>query len=191
MWTEEQMIGYLKNNIKEKRLKHCLRVKDTAEKLAKIYNVDKDKAAIAGLMHDLAKEKTSDEVITLCKKEGYNVDPIVGSNLNTLHGAASAIIARDLMGVTDEDTLNAMAYHTIGRKNMSTLEKVIYLADYIEPFRDFDGVEQLRILAQESLDEAMLKAFDNTIKFVISKGELVHIGTIEARNFILLQKINK
>ncbi|MDP4143881.1 MAG: bis(5'-nucleosyl)-tetraphosphatase (symmetrical) YqeK [Bacillota bacterium] len=188
MWDEKQMEEYLKRNLKESRYLHSLSVRDTAEYLAQKYDSDINKARIAGLVHDCAKNMSDKELIRICKKEGYSIDEICESSPQLLHGYVGSIIAHDKMGINDEDILNAIAYHTTGRKHMSLLEKIIYIADYIEPFRIFPGVQLLRETTERNLEEALLLSFDNTIKFVISKGGLIHKDTIEARNFVISQK---
>ena len=110
-------------------------------------------------------------------------------SINLMHGLAGSIIAKHIMGIEDEDVLNSISYHTTGRKNMTILEKIIYIADYIEPMRNFPGVDELRKIAYSNLDEALLLSFDNTIKYVITKGQLLHLDTIEARNYILYNRI--
>jgi len=106
-----------------------------------------------------------------------------------IHGPVGAKIATDLFKITDRDILSAIEYHTYGKKNMTKLEKIIYLADLIEEGRDYPGVEELRALAERDLDRAVLKALDNSIIHVIAKGGLIHPNTIEARNYII-NKLN-
>lgn len=84
--------------------------------------------------------------------------------------------------------LDAVKYHTLAKRDMSTLEKIIYIADYIEPGRDFPGVEELREITREDLDKGVLKGLENTILFVIKQGNLIHPLTIEARNFLIMQE---
>ncbi len=93
------------------------------------------------------------------------------------------------MGIEDIDILNAVKYHTTGRNNMSMLEKIIYLADIIEPLRGFNGVERLRKLALIDIDKAMIESLNSTIQYVVSKGELLHIDTVIARNCLVNDKL--
>ncbi len=185
MWNEEQMKSYLQENLSVGRFKHSLGVQISAERLAKMYGADIVKAGIAGLIHDCAKEMDKKEMLDICKKNGCDIDYVLEANPALLHGAAGAIIAREVMEVQDEDILNSIKNHTIGKKDMSLLEKVIYLADYIEPSRNFSGVEDLRSAVFRSLDEALILSFDKTIEVVISRGDLIHKDTVEARNFII------
>lgn len=189
MWNEKEITEYLRLNLDNQRFKHSLRVQETSISLAKHYNIDKDKASLAGLVHDCAKNFNIIEVVNILEKNGYNIDKMFLKNSNIMHGLVGSIIAETIMNITDRDILNAIAFHTTGRANMSMLEKVIFIADYIEPMRNFIGVEELRELAYKNLEDALLLSFNNTIKYVIDKGELIHMDTIEARNFILYTKI--
>lgn len=185
MWSEEQIKNYLKQNLRNKRYEHVLGVRDTAIKLAEHYKEDTEKARFAALIHDCAKNISDDQIILIAEKHKLAIDDITKISPQLLHGSIAAIIAKEEMGITDEDVLNAVTYHTTGRKGMSLLEKIIYIADYIEPSRNFQGVDELRRAAFQDLDKALIKAFDNTIKFVVERGQLLHINTIEGRNYLL------
>lgn len=185
MWTEEEIVSYLKENLKEKRFKHSLSVRDTAVKLAEFYNEDAEKAKIAGLVHDCAKYLVYRETIEISKKYGYDIDEISLKNPELLHGVAGAYIAKNTMGIEDKQILNAIVCHTTGKINMSVLEKIIFIADYIEPLRNFPGVEEVRRKTYENLDEALIMAFNKTIKYVVENGQLLHLDTVKARNYLM------
>jgi predicted HD superfamily hydrolase involved in NAD metabolism len=189
MWSEDKIIDYLQKNLNPQRYEHSLRVRDTSIALAQHYKTDISQARLAGLTHDCAKDMENVEIINIIEKFGYNIEGINKRTPNLMHGLAGAIVAKNTMGIEDEDVLNSITYHTTGRKNMSLLEKIIYIADYIEPMRNFPGVEDLRKLAYTNIDEALLLSFDNTIKYVIAKGQLLHLDTIDARNSMLCDKI--
>lgn len=188
MWTENEIIEYLKSNLKESRFKHSLSVRDTAVKLAEKYDADVEKARLAGLVHDCAKNLKSSEIIDICTEAGYNLNEVEICNPEILHGLAGSIIAKNKMGIVDEDVLSAVRFHTTGKKNMTLLEKLIYIADYVEPLRDFPGVDELRKTINKNLDEAMLLSFDQTIKYVMKRGMLIHLDTVEARNYMIYNK---
>lgn len=188
MWSEEKIKDYLKKNLKEKRFNHSIGVSKTAESLAKKYGEDSDKARVAGLLHDIAKNMKDEEIVSTVENVGIEIDYVFKSNPNLMHGLAGAIICRNVVGVTDKDILGAVEFHTTGKANMSMLEKIICLADYIEPSRNFEGVDDLRNTAQESIDKALLMALDGTIKFVLEKKQLLHYKTVEARNYLILNK---
>lgn len=185
MWPLTKMDEYLKENLKEQRYIHTLGVKDTAVSMASFYGEDTKKAEIAGLLHDCAKNLKNEDLLNMASKSGFNIDLVSMWEPQLLHGLCGSIIAEKIMGVSDKYILDSIIYHTTGRENMTKLDKIIYLADYIEPNRNFQGVDFLRNLSYIDLDKAMLYAFDNTIKYVISKGKLIHMETIKGRNYIL------
>lgn len=185
MWNEKEMLDYLHINLKESRLRHSLSVSETAVALATKYGEDIDKARIAGLVHDCVKNMKDAQLIEVARLHEIQLDEIYLQNPSILHGLVGSIIAREVMGIEDEDILSAIRYHTTGRKNMSILEKIIYIADYIEPLRKFNGVEELRSLSEMDLDAAVIQSLENTIKYVIIQKQLLHTDTVEARNYLL------
>ena len=187
MWNEKEMLHYLQINLSESRLYHSLSVSETAVTLATKYGENIESARIAGLVHDCAKNMKDAELIKVASEHGTQIDEIYINNPSILHGLVGSIIASEVMEIRDEDILRSIHYHTTGRKNMSTLEKIIYIADYIEPLRKFNGVDELRTLSFVNLDTALLKSLEDTIKYVISRSELLHLDTIDARNYILIK----
>src|SRR3712207_5531890 len=185
MWSEEKIESYLRDNLENKRFLHSLSVRDTAVKMAKVYNIDVEKSKIAGLVHDCAKNMKKSDLIKIVEENNYKIDEVSKDNPGLLHGLAGAIIARDVMGIEDKEIFDAVAYHTTGRKDMSVLEKIIYLADYIEPLRNYPGVDELRKISLEDLDKAMIQSFNYTIKYIIERNQMIHLNTVEARNFLL------
>lgn len=177
----------LEEKLTLKRYYHSIGVQKTAVKLAKIYSGPIQKASIAGLVHDCAKDLSDKELLKYAVKFGILLDDVLYHSSKLLHGAVGAELAKTEFGINDEEILNAIKFHTIGKENMSLLEKIIYIADYIEPGRNFKGVELLRKAALSNLDKAVLMAIDNTIRYVLSKEELLHPLTVQARNFLLLQ----
>lgn len=186
--TIDEMKLRLKSALNPKRLVHSLNVMDSAVKLAFEYDLDEEKAAVAGLLHDCARNIKGIEVFRLCSKFDIVVDNVTAAQPELLHGPIGAVIAKKEYGVTDESVLRAIYYHTIGHEDMEMLEKVIFIADYIEPGRDFPGVEKIRNVAFQDMDKAMVMAFDSTLKHIISKGALIHPDAINARNFIINMK---
>lgn len=184
----EVLIEKLKQNLDEKRFNHSLGVMETAAKLAKHYGVDMEKAEIAGLLHDCARCMDTFSQLKMAENFGILLDDVSRREKALIHGPLGAVLAKRDYGITDNEILNAIKIHTTGDANMSLLEKIIFLADYIEPGRCFPGVEKLRAKAFKDLDEAILDAFDLTIKYVLDKGSLLHPKTITARNFILMQR---
>lgn len=173
------------NRIGQKRYEHTLRVKDTAMDLAKIYNVDLEKAKVAGFLHDCAKIRDTKELLEVAKEYNLEITDDMLKAPQIIHGYLGAKIAKEKYNINDMEVLNAISSHTTGKENMSDLEKIIFLADYIEPKRNFDGVEKARELAKENLDKAMIFALNNTIEFLIKENDYIAINTIKARNYIL------
>ena len=184
---KEKIKNVLKDTLNSDRYDHTIRVVDEAKKLALLYGIDEEKAEIAALAHDCAKNMSYDELREICEKgnmifteDDLNSKPI-------WHAYAAAIIAKEEFNINDEEILNAIKYHTTGRKNMTALEKIIYLADYIEPGRTFEKVQEVRVLAYDkNIDEALIRAINNTIEFLISKRSIIHKSTIEARNYLIM-----
>ena len=143
MWTEDKIHDYLKKNINEARYIHTLGVVETAIKLSKMNNVDEEKAKIAALIHDMAKCMPKDKQFEILKNNGVKMDKYLLNSPQILHGAVGAILAKEIMGIEDIDILNAVKYHTTGKENMTTLEKIIYIADYVEPNRKYEGVDKI------------------------------------------------
>lgn len=185
MVSEEKIMNYLKQNLSEGRLKHSVEVSRTAEALAGQYGSDTEKAGLAGLVHDCARYKSREELVQYIAEEGIMLDEAALCIKELLHGPAAVHICKKEFGIYDGEVLSAVMYHTTGKENMTKLEKIIFLADFIEPGRVFDGVEELRRLALENLDEALLAAFDSSIKYIISKRGHIHKTTVAARNYLL------
>ncbi|HYF82606.1 MAG TPA: bis(5'-nucleosyl)-tetraphosphatase (symmetrical) YqeK [Clostridia bacterium] len=187
----DTIMHWLKNNISSKRYSHSINVSSTAAKLAEFYDCDVQKTSIAGLVHDCARELDMEELLNCLAAEDIAADSLTLSVKELLHGPAAVHICRKVFCIEDEEILSAVRYHTTGKENMSLLEKIIYLSDFIEPSRSFDGVEKLRELAFGKLDEALLLAFNSSIQYIMSKNGLIHVDTILSRNHILkeLQKL--
>jgi predicted HD superfamily hydrolase involved in NAD metabolism len=189
MWSEEKINEYLRNNLKSSRYEHSLGVKNAAIKLALTYGENSFKAGLAGIVHDCAKNMSNCEIVRLVKENAYEVDDIYENSPELLHGLAGAIVAKNIMGIEDEDIFNAIAYHTTARENMSLLEKIIYIADYVEPSRNFPGVEELRKVASENLEDALILSLSKTICYVVNKGQLLHSETVKARNYLIIKRL--
>jgi len=177
----------LKELLDEKRFKHSIGVMETAMHLAIKYGADVEKAQVAGLLHDCAKSYSDDDLLKLAKKYRIELDEILIHAPFLLHGPIGAHLVEEIFGIKDQEIKRAIALHTTGDVNMSLLDEAVFLADYIEPNRDFKGVEELRRLAEENLDLALLKSFDSTICYVLQRGLLLYEKTVKARNYILLK----
>ncbi|HWR41562.1 bis(5'-nucleosyl)-tetraphosphatase (symmetrical) YqeK [Sporomusa sp.] len=186
----KQAAEKLSQLLSNKRFRHSLGVSQTAADLAARFGEDIDKAKLAGLLHDCARSIPSNNLLQTAAAFGIVVNDVEYRQPLLLHAPLGACLAQKEYGVTDPHILKAIALHTTGGRNLSNLEKIIYLADFIEPSRDFPGVDKLRSLALDDLDAAMLAAYDQSLHYVIEQGVLIHPATIEGRNYLLLQRQN-
>lgn len=175
--------------LKPKRMPHVLGTEQEAVRLAERYGADVTKARIAALLHDCTKKLDMDEQLALCKKYHIPLDELEQKALKLLHSKTGAAIARDVFAVDDE-VYNAILYHTTGKPDMTLLEKIIYLADYIEPTRDFPGVEELRRTVYEDLDRGLLLGLTMTIQEMEELGNPVHHMTRDARDYLMKRGIS-
>ena len=183
----EEMKAELQKRLKPGRFRHSLGVADTAVFLARRFGVDEEKARVAGLLHDCAREFPNDALIEEAVRRGIAVEPLERSMPLLLHAYIGAERVKEIYGVEDAEICQAIYRHTVGGGNMTPLDKIIWYADMIEPNRDYPEVEHLRRLAREaSLDEMVLVGLSESIVFVVRKGHLVHPATVQARNEILL-----
>lgn len=185
--TVEEIKKQLEKALSPKRYIHSVNVMETAVSLAKRYGEDAGKAALAGLLHDCARDIKADEAIRLCEKYGIIVDNVSRMQPELLHGRLGEKLAAELYGIGDPQVLKAIAVHTMGCPDMGLLERIIFVADYIEPARTYPGAETMREEAFDDLDRAVLTGVDSTIKYVVGKGGLLHTDTIETRNWILMK----
>ena len=167
--------------LKHKRIPHVLGTEQEAIRLAERYGADVEKARVAALLHDCTKRLDMEEQLALCRQYGIQLDALEQQALKLLHAKTGAAIARDVFGVDDE-IYRAIWWHTTGHAGMTLLEKIMYLADYIEPSRAFPGVDKLRAVCYKDLDEGLLMGLEMTIEEMTSMGNPVHHATIEARD---------
>ena len=167
--------------LKHKRIPHVLGTEQEAIRLAERYGADVEKARVGALLHDCTKKLDMAEQLALCAHYGIRLDDLERQALKLLHAKTGAAIARDVFGV-DEEIYCAILWHTTGRPGMTLLEKILYLADYIEPSRDFPGVDKLRKVCYEDLDKGLLMGLEMTIGEMNALGSPVHHATIEARD---------
>ena len=167
--------------LKYKRIPHVLGTEQEAVRLAERYGADVQKAQVAALLHDCTKKLDMEQQLALCRRYGIRLDELEQKALKLLHAKTGAAIARDVFGV-DEEIYSAIWWHTTGHANMTLLEKILYLADYIEPSRDFLGVDKLRGVCYKDLDEGLLLGLEMSIEEMTNMGNPVHHATIEARD---------
>ena len=180
----QKALDIVKLQLTEHRYQHTLGVMETAISLAEKYGADVKKAEIAAIFHDYAKFRPKDEMKEIIMSQGLPQDLLL-YNTELWHAPVGAYLVEKEAGVSDNDVLDAIRYHTSGRPNMTLLEKVIYLADYIEPGRHFPGVEEVREIANENLEKALIKAIQNTILFLMKKNQTIYPETFYTYNDLI------
>lgn len=179
--SREEMIEKVAEQMSEKRMAHVLRVEETALKLAETYEADLEKVSLAALLHDYAKDQPDGEMLDMIISENLDLD-LTQYGSSIWHGPVGAHLARREFGVEDEEILEAIQKHTIAGVEMGLVAKIIFVADYIEPGRDFEGVKKARELADESLDEAVRYEIKGTIKHLISNKKKIYPKAIDSYN---------
>ena len=169
--------------MKEKRVAHVQGVEEEAARLARRWGADEILARRAGVLHDCTKYLELPEQLALCQQYGVELDQLEHSAVKLLHSKTGACIARAVFGEPDE-VYWAIFWHTTAKADMTTLEKILYVADYMEPNRDFEGVERLRALAYEDLDQALLLGVETTIQEMIDRRLPIHSNTLAARDWL-------
>ncbi|MBG9980915.1 bis(5'-nucleosyl)-tetraphosphatase (symmetrical) YqeK [Facklamia sp. DSM 111018] len=187
--SREELIDRLRHNLSDWRFNHVLRVEQTALELADKHGADDEQVSIAALMHDYAKEMDHQEMFKLAQ-QFWDDGTLDQANDGIWHGFAAAQICRTQMGCQEPQVLNAIASHTTGWTEMTQIGKIIYLADYIEPFRDFKGIEKLRKLAKEDLDQACYKKIRLSIKHLMKKQMYIYPVQLTVYN-VWTEKINQ
>lgn len=179
-----EILKWLKDNLNEKRYIHTLGTADCAKELAKQFGLNEDKAYLAGLLHDCAKCFPNEELLDIIHKH-LDVEECEMLNYKTLHAPVSAYIAETEFGIKDKEILSAIRWHTLGKLDMSDFEKIVFIADKIEPnTRDKEYSDKIReLLAQENgLNKALLKCYKETIKSLVKRDLKICLLTIEIYN---------
>ena len=179
--TREELVERLQQALSKGRFEHVCRVEQTAIELARLYNVDVERASIAGLCHDYAKQRPDEDFIKLIHQRKMSPELLQYGNA-IWHGVVGAELVKDELGVHDEDILNAIRQHTTGGQYMTKLAQIIYMADYIEPGRDFPGVEEARRITKTDLGAGVAYQTKHTLSYLIAAGQPVYPKTIDTYN---------
>ena len=174
-WLRQMVMPYLKAD----RIAHVTGVESQAVMLAMQWGIDPETAAVAGILHDITKAQSKEKQLKLCEKYGILLEKAEKENPSLLHARTGAALAKERFGVSDE-IVEAIRWHTTGKPDMNTLEKILYLADYTEPNRDFEGVEELRSLCFEDLDKAMALGLQMSIDDLNERGKPIFHDTMDA-----------
>ncbi|WP_337886302.1 bis(5'-nucleosyl)-tetraphosphatase (symmetrical) YqeK [Fischerella thermalis] len=188
----QKVLAWLTENVPSSRINHILRVEQMAVELAQHYQLDREKAATAGLMHDLAKYFPSKKLLQMAELAGLEIDEVMVASPHLLHADVSAIVARESFGIQDEEVLQAIANHTLGRPGMSPLSCIVFLADTLEPGRgDSVELQALRKTSFTNLERAVWLTCDYTFKFLLESPSLIHPRAIATRNWFLQKSKTK
>jgi len=180
----EIILHKVKKKLTSKRFEHTLRVEQTAVDLAKKHSGNIYDVAIAALLHDNAKNYPNEKKLELCKKYNVELSKAEKANVDLVHSKLGGVLAKHKYHIKNQEIINAIKYHTTGRPNMSITEKIIYIADFIEPGRkEFKGLITARKLADEDLDMALVKILMLTINHVIDRGQIIDAITEETYEF--------
>lgn len=181
----ERLREEVKKRVKEKRYIHILGVEEKAAELAEKYGVDEEKCRIAAILHDVAKEMEIKEMERICRENFSNELTEKDMDISEiLHGFVGSIVARDEFKISDESILNGIKYHTVGKKGLDTLGRIIYIADAIEKNRDYPGVENIRAEVAKDLDKGIIFEIDRKINYLSSVGGKIHKNTMEMRDWL-------
>lgn len=188
MLTIDAMKELLAESIPPKRFKHSMAVYKTAIELSEAHGLPLERVAVAALLHDCGREVGSKASVAKARELGLPIDEVELNQPILLHAKIGVYNAKTKYGVENEEILDAILYHTTGAANMTALAKVVFLADMVEPGRDFPAVDKLRELCRKDLDKAMLWAYGNTLRYLLEEGQLIHPRCIEGYNQLLLQE---
>ena len=182
--TIEEMRILLQQSLKPKRYEHSVRVYRTALQMAEQYHADAEKVAVAALIHDCGRQISKEASAAKAKELGIPVDPVEEAQPILLHAKLGVYYAIHKYGVSpdDREVLDAIRYHSTGTADMTQTAKIVFLADLIEPGRDFEGVEAIREASFEDLDRGMLLSYDNTIRYLLEDGLLIHPDAVAGYN---------
>ena len=184
--TLEAMEQKLAGMLTPARYIHSLGVMETAVGMARRFGANPEKARLAGLLHDCAKDIEFEKMIPLCDKLGVTLDPVKREQKGLIHADLGAKLLETEFGITDPEIIGAVKYHTLGRENMTDLEKILYLADMIEPNRrSYDGLDELRHLCKTNLNCAMLYGMERSIDHIRHKRKKLHSQTLAAQQYFL------
>lgn len=181
----------IKSMMSENRYNHCVNVSKEAVKLAKRYGGDEEKAAIAGILHDITKEMPKEEQLQIMLDSGIILDDIQKNAPKLWHGISGSAYIKNHLDIDDEDILNAICYHTTGRAGMSLLEKIIFVADFTSEERTYKGVATMRKKSRKSLEDAMLYGFKFTFSDLSSRELAIHPDELACYNEIVLNNPTK
>jgi len=176
----------LKKRLDKNRYMHSLGVSETAKELAVRNNMNPTDAYLAGILHDYAKNLSGEELLKIAQENNLIIDEVELKTPQLLHGPVGAYLIKKELGITNQKILNAIRYHTTACPDMDILTKIIYIADLIEPNRDFPEVDYLRKVTYEDLNSGILQGLNNTLQYVLENNQLIHGLSVQARNWLII-----
>ncbi len=185
MYDTEAYMKLIKERLSDYRFYHSVCVAESAVQLAKRFGADEEKARVAGILHDVMKEETKENQLAVIEKAGMKMTELEKKNKKVYHQMSGAAYVKEELGITDDEIINAIRYHTTGRRSMSLLEKIIYLADFISADRDYEDVDVMRRKVEEGMEEGMLYAFRYTIVDLVNQCKEIHPDTLDAYNWVI------
>ncbi|WP_347549518.1 bis(5'-nucleosyl)-tetraphosphatase (symmetrical) YqeK [Pseudalkalibacillus hwajinpoensis] len=180
-----EALELVKPHLTEHRYIHTIGVMDTAVELAVKYGANREKTELASIFHDYAKFRPKDEMREIIAENNFPED-LLDHSSELWHAPAGAFLVRKEIGITDEEILNAITYHTSGRPDMTLIDKCVFIADYIEPGRTFPGVDEVREVVQQDIDRAIALSLRNTVQFLMKKNQPVYPATFYTYNSIVI-----
>lgn len=189
--TFDKYKSIIKDRMGKKRYVHSINVAKSAQQLAIKYGANVEKAMIAGILHDITKEMPFDQQLQIIESNGIILNNVQSFSPKTWHAISGSALIKQEIGIVDEDILNAVKYHTSGRANMSLLEKIIFVADFIGEERDYKGVDVMRSKAKKSLEEAMLYGVTFTIRDLAERQCAIDMNTLALYNELIINKNRK
>ncbi|WP_174613872.1 bis(5'-nucleosyl)-tetraphosphatase (symmetrical) YqeK [Virgibacillus ihumii] len=183
----EEAVEFVKPQLTESRFEHTLRVAETAVELTDIFGESRDKVELAAIFHDYAKYKPLEEMKQLILECGELPNNLLDYHHELWHGPVASVLIDREYGISDNEIKSSIYCHTTGKEKMSTMDRIIFVADYIEPGRSFPGIDEVRQAARDDLYLASWMALRNTIQFLVSKKATVYPDTFHAYNELTRQ----
>lgn len=185
MYNIDRYKSIIKERLSEYRFYHSLCVAESAKALAERYGADVQKAEVAGILHDICKEASKAEQLEMIEKAGMTITDFEKSKKKFYHQISGAAYAKVVLGIDDEEILGAIRYHTTGRADMTLLEEIVYLADFISADRDYDDIDNIRAEAEKGKEYGLIYATRYTIQSVVENQKPLHCDTVDLYNWLL------
>jgi predicted HD superfamily hydrolase involved in NAD metabolism len=182
----KRVLSWLADNVSARRLQHILGVEQMCIELARCHQENEQQAAMAGLMHDLAKFFSASCLLQMAQAEGMTIDSICATHPHLLHAEVGAIVAREEFGIRDENVLAAIGNHTLGSPEMNRLSCIVFVADALEPNRgNTPELAAMRLVARENLYKSVRQTCEYSLRYLINNNKIIHPRAILTRNWAL------